>query len=256
VDPLADKYPGLSSYMYAEGNPVMMVDPNGMATIARRDEWEIDEKTKTVTRVGDKGGKNRQFFTFRSDDKEKESFIDYKKSTFVDGYEKDGYTVVDKSESNRNINKDISNNQNTTYSNVKNESNKSKTDNYVNALDLTSKSLIGLDVRINLYKNTNISLPRLGNGISTGVSIYTTGMSIYDLTKGDQSLINYTDATVGLIGLTETASKYIYGVQYPVVGELVAVYGFARLTFDTFWKFGEKHGARTWIGSNDYKYFE
>jgi RHS repeat-associated protein len=29
VDPLADKYPSMSSFMYAAGNPVMLVDPDG-----------------------------------------------------------------------------------------------------------------------------------------------------------------------------------------------------------------------------------
>ena len=29
VDPLADKYPGMSPYMYTAGNPVMLVDPDG-----------------------------------------------------------------------------------------------------------------------------------------------------------------------------------------------------------------------------------
>jgi len=30
VDPLADKYPSMSGYMYTAGNPVMLVDPDGM----------------------------------------------------------------------------------------------------------------------------------------------------------------------------------------------------------------------------------
>ena len=30
VDPLADEYPSLSAYMYTAGNPVMLVDPDGM----------------------------------------------------------------------------------------------------------------------------------------------------------------------------------------------------------------------------------
>jgi len=30
VDPLADKYPSTSSFMYVRGNPIMLVDPNGM----------------------------------------------------------------------------------------------------------------------------------------------------------------------------------------------------------------------------------
>ena len=32
VDPLAEKYPSMSSYMYCAGNPVMLVDPDGRAS--------------------------------------------------------------------------------------------------------------------------------------------------------------------------------------------------------------------------------
>jgi len=31
VDPMADKYPSMSAYMYTAGNPVMLVDPDGLA---------------------------------------------------------------------------------------------------------------------------------------------------------------------------------------------------------------------------------
>ena len=51
VDPLAKKYPSMSPYMYTAGNPVMLVDPNGMATIARKQEkedWFMNEKTGDV----------------------------------------------------------------------------------------------------------------------------------------------------------------------------------------------------------------
>ena len=33
VDPLADKYPGNTPYLYCNGNPIMLVDPNGMWSI-------------------------------------------------------------------------------------------------------------------------------------------------------------------------------------------------------------------------------
>ncbi len=36
VDPLAEKYPGVSAYAYCVNNPVMLIDPDGM------DIWEID----------------------------------------------------------------------------------------------------------------------------------------------------------------------------------------------------------------------
>ena len=38
VDPMADKYPGLSAYAYCAWNPIKLVDPDG------RDIWEIDRK--------------------------------------------------------------------------------------------------------------------------------------------------------------------------------------------------------------------
>lgn len=33
VDPLADKYPGNTPYMYCNGNPIMLVDPDGRKVI-------------------------------------------------------------------------------------------------------------------------------------------------------------------------------------------------------------------------------
>ncbi len=38
VDPMSEKYPHQSSYVYCGNNPIMVVDPNG------EDEWEIDEQ--------------------------------------------------------------------------------------------------------------------------------------------------------------------------------------------------------------------
>ena len=37
VDPMADKYPGISPYAYCAWNPVKLVDPDG------REIWEINE---------------------------------------------------------------------------------------------------------------------------------------------------------------------------------------------------------------------
>jgi RHS repeat-associated protein len=41
VDPMADKYPSMSAYMYCAGNPVMLVDPDGR-------DWFINEITGDV----------------------------------------------------------------------------------------------------------------------------------------------------------------------------------------------------------------
>ena len=45
VDPLASKYPSTSSYMYVRGNPVMLIDPNGL--------WDKDAKGNWTATKGD-----------------------------------------------------------------------------------------------------------------------------------------------------------------------------------------------------------
>ena len=42
VDPMSDKYPGVSPYVYCANNPVRLVDPNG------RDVWEPDKDGNLV----------------------------------------------------------------------------------------------------------------------------------------------------------------------------------------------------------------
>ena len=46
VDPMVDKYPSLSPYVYCANNPVKLVDPNG-------EEWEVNE-SGYLRQVGDK----------------------------------------------------------------------------------------------------------------------------------------------------------------------------------------------------------
>ena len=47
VDPMADKYPSTSPYVYCANNPVRLVDPDG------RDIWEIDECGKIINHYED-----------------------------------------------------------------------------------------------------------------------------------------------------------------------------------------------------------
>ncbi len=53
VDPLADKYPSISPYVYCAWNPIKLIDPDG------RDVWEVDEAGH-VKRIGDEGGEKKQ----------------------------------------------------------------------------------------------------------------------------------------------------------------------------------------------------
>jgi len=63
VDPLADKYPSLSPYMYCAANPVVLVDPDGR----NFDEWEVlfkNNGTIKVNWISDMGGENVQIVKF------------------------------------------------------------------------------------------------------------------------------------------------------------------------------------------------
>ncbi len=47
VDPMADKYPGVSPYVYCANNPVRLVDEDG------RDIWELDECGNIINHIED-----------------------------------------------------------------------------------------------------------------------------------------------------------------------------------------------------------
>jgi RHS repeat-associated protein len=65
VDPLSDKYPSMSAYMYCAGNPVVLVDPDGRNI----DEWNFNVNTGELTWESDKGGKDRQYVNVIQNDK-------------------------------------------------------------------------------------------------------------------------------------------------------------------------------------------
>ena len=48
IDPMADKYPSLSPYIYCADNPVILLDPDG------RDIWEINRNGKVVNHIKDR----------------------------------------------------------------------------------------------------------------------------------------------------------------------------------------------------------
>jgi len=49
VDPLADKYPSMSAYMYTAGNPVMLVDPDGKDIETTEEGWNIIKRGLDAT---------------------------------------------------------------------------------------------------------------------------------------------------------------------------------------------------------------
>jgi RHS repeat-associated protein len=59
VDPLADKYPSMSPYIYCAGNPVILVDPNGR-------HWYKSEAGNVIWKEGDAEEINVNGETFKS----------------------------------------------------------------------------------------------------------------------------------------------------------------------------------------------
>ena len=51
VDPMMDKYPGISPYAYCAWNPVKLVDPDGREI----DEWDFNKTTGEIVWVSDRG---------------------------------------------------------------------------------------------------------------------------------------------------------------------------------------------------------
>ena len=49
TDPLMEKYPNVSPYVYCHGNPINRIDPDGM------DDWEINSKGDIIKRIENKG---------------------------------------------------------------------------------------------------------------------------------------------------------------------------------------------------------
>ncbi len=48
IDPLCEKYPGISPYVHCNNNPLSIIDPTGM------DIWELNNKGEIISRIEDK----------------------------------------------------------------------------------------------------------------------------------------------------------------------------------------------------------
>ena len=60
VDPLLDKYPGISPYHYCHWNPIRLIDPDGKEAFENADTWQFNTTTGRLTWINDEGGKSRQ----------------------------------------------------------------------------------------------------------------------------------------------------------------------------------------------------
>ena len=80
VDPMSDKYPSLSPYVYCANNPIKLLDPDGEEMMDNQYKWEYNQTTHELKYVGDDGGKYHQtvVMTKNESDRKHEKFtVDY-----------------------------------------------------------------------------------------------------------------------------------------------------------------------------------
>ncbi len=63
VDPMADKYPGISPYAYCAWNPVKLIDPNGMDTLVFSHNGYYEKKLTGGDNIGVIRGKDDEYAT-------------------------------------------------------------------------------------------------------------------------------------------------------------------------------------------------
>ena len=91
VDPMADKYPGVSPYTYCAWNPVKLVDPDGKMIVPNDDGWIVNHDEKTVTKIADNGGNYVQIEYNNNGETVNTLFSSI--DNFIYQYENMGYTV-------------------------------------------------------------------------------------------------------------------------------------------------------------------
>jgi RHS repeat-associated protein len=108
----------------------------------------------------------------------------------------------------------------------------------------------------NQYVKNLYSVSKVGTGVSTGAGAISTYMAYNDIIKGREQPITYFDAGVGTIGLAASYTSYFHGVEIPVVGEFVAIYGALRLSWDVGFYMGANYGPSKWYGTDNTKWFK
>ena len=100
---------------------------------------------------------------------------------------------------------------------------------------------------ISRYKSEFNSTIKMNKGIEcfsligSGLSV---GMGMSDIYNGDIGPHSYNDVGIGAMGVMSGAASYFYGIQIPLVGEFILMYGVTRTSLDL----GKQYGPGKWPG--------
>ena len=106
VDPLAARYPSTSPFMYVRGNPIMLVDPNGMNDKPNRYQRKYNRKRAKFLKTGkEKHGKALAKYINQNGHKFHRSNAKYNKETNRVDFDYTGYSTEQVGENSGNIDK-------------------------------------------------------------------------------------------------------------------------------------------------------
>ena len=242
VDPMADKYPGLSPYAYCGWNPVKLVDPDGEMIVPNDDGWIVNHNEKTVAKIADNGGNYAQIEYNNNGETINTSFSSI--DNFIYQYESLGYTVNrSEKQSESSIGIDIGNET-------------SLSGNAPIGMGITS-DLIG-EVGNAMYNEKNgtwIGKDGKVHSMSWGGNQYTGGKNKFAKATAQRlkvggKLLGFSSQIITAANiemdyrsgnLTQFGRILEHGIN---IGSSIPLYG---TVFSVFYELGKEHGPSTWF---------